>query len=376
MSAADAQGYLIMKILTIAAACMLAAVAAFLGQESFGAKPRGKSLRRIQRSLNFSGGSFQNLEYSPMYSGSFNPWNTLKEFWSDRNARSLPSAAIPSVKTDILALDPNQDVIIWLGHSSYFMQLNRTRILVDPVFSPKASPIPGTIKAFAGTSLYSAADMPPIDLLLITHDHWDHLDHQSIRQLRDMVSKAVCGLGVGATLRRWGYSEDQLIELDWFESAAIKNRLEITALPARHFSGRSFKRNQTLWASYSIQSAAAKIYLGGDSGYGSHYAMIGKAYGPFDLAILEAGQYDIRWRYIHMLPQELTLAAQDLRTVKVLAGHNSRFRLSQHPWNEPLQLAFANCSEAGIPLLTPQIGEVVWLNQSDQKFEKWWENVS
>jgi L-ascorbate metabolism protein UlaG (beta-lactamase superfamily) len=259
-----------------------------------------------------------------------------------------------------------------MGHSSYFIQLDGVKILVDPVFSGNASPVSFTTKAYAGSDVYTPEDMPAIDYLFITHDHWDHLDYPTMRRLRNKVKKVICGLGVGAHLERWGYASESIIEQDWYESFKPKAGWEIHALPARHFSGRVIKRNQTLWVSFALISPVARIYMGGDSGYGKHFLDIGERYGPFDLAILENGQYDVRWKYIHMLPGEQLQAAKALRAYTLLPVHSSKFTLATHDWDEPLKKIVEN-QEKSVRVITPMIGEKVNLDDRQQTFKRWWE---
>ncbi|MBW3709870.1 MBL fold metallo-hydrolase, partial [Streptomyces griseus] len=189
-----------------------------------------------------------------------------------------------------------------------------------------------------------------------------------VHSVRDRTANVIVPLGVGAHLERWGYKESQLIEEEWGVSAELKNQIKITFTPARHFSGRRLKQNDTLWTSYVLETPTKKIFLGGDSGYDSHFKMIGEQYGPFDYAILENGQYGEAWRYIHTLPEDVVQASIDLNAKTILPVHSSKFALALHPWNEPLQKITGLGKEKGLHILTPMIGEVVYLNQSDQQF--------
>src|SRR5690606_12893097 len=201
------------------------------------------------------------------------------------------------------------DFMVWFGHSSYYMKIDGQSFLIDPVLSKNASPLYGTNNAFMGADVFTCEALPEIDVLILTHDHYDHLDYSSFKNIKDKVSKIICPLGVGEHLEYWGFPKDNITELDWYENASVSDSIKITATPARHFSGRSFKRNTTLWASYVLQTKNLKLYLGGDSGYDTHFKEIGTKYGPFDLAILENGQYDKKWKYIHMMPEEVVQAS-------------------------------------------------------------------
>lgn len=286
--------------------------------------------------------------------------------------RLRPLDSLPSVKTDLLALQADKDVLVWFGHSSYFMQINGKRILVDPVFSGSVSPVPGGGKAFKGADIYTIDDFPEIDYLFISHDHYDHLDYKTALLLKNKVKKVICGLGVGSHLERWGYPADMVIEKDWWEQVDLGDGFTAYTTPARHFSGRSFSRNNTLWLSYVLQTPSMKIYIGGDSGYDTHFAEIGEKYGPVDLAILENGQYNVAWKYIHMQPEEVLQAAKDLKAKRLLPVHSSKFVLGNHPWDEPLRRIKA---AADMPLATPMIGQIVDLHDEKQVFTEWWKDV-
>ncbi len=286
-----------------------------------------------------------------------------------------PKHPIPSVKTDLKSLEPGENVLIWFGHSSYFMQVDGRRFLVDPVFSGNASPIRGSVKAFPGSNLYQAADMPAIDVLLISHDHWDHLDYSTVQQLERKVGKVVCGLGVAQHFEYWGWDKEKLVEKNWLESVDLGSGFSITLTPARHFSGRLFTRNISLWTSFVLQTPSKKFFLGGDSGYGPHFKDIGEQFGPFDLAILECGQYNVKWRYIHTLPDEMLKVVQELKAGSFMPVHHSKFKLAQHPWYEPLQKVSALAEAEQLSLITPRIGEKVDLDNMDKTWVKWWEKL-
>jgi L-ascorbate metabolism protein UlaG (beta-lactamase superfamily) len=282
---------------------------------------------------------------------------------------------IPSVKTDLLALPVGRDVLVWFGHSSYFMQIDGKRILVDPVFSGNASPVPGTLKAFKGTDIYTVDELPNIDFLIISHDHYDHLDYETIFKLKGKVDRVICGLGVGAHFEYWGYDPSRIIEKDWQDAVDLGMGFKVFVTPARHFSGRGFIRNNTLWCSYVLKTPTMKIYIGGDSGYDTHFADIGNTFGPFDLAILENGQFNAAWRYIHMSPDEVLKAAQELKAKRLFPVHSSKFVLANHPWDYPLEEITRLNKQVNIPLATPMIGEIVDLKQPDQEFRQWWVGV-
>jgi L-ascorbate metabolism protein UlaG (beta-lactamase superfamily) len=241
----------------------------------FGKRPGGKRLQEISKSKNYRDGQFHNLNFTPqLIEGTTIP-KVLYSFFFQKNPLTKPPGNIPSVKTDLLHLPAEKDVLVWFGHSSYFIQLDGKTFLIDPVFSGNASPLPGTNKSFGGTDRYTVNDLPAIDYLIITHDHYDHLDHETIMQLRSKVKTVICGLGVGSHLEHWGYASEMIIEKDWYETTELGNGFVIHTTPARHFSGRGITRNKTLWVSYVLQAPTMKIFIGGDSGYDTHFAKIG-----------------------------------------------------------------------------------------------------
>jgi L-ascorbate metabolism protein UlaG (beta-lactamase superfamily) len=344
----------------------------------FGGTPDGARLERMKRSSHYKDGKFHNLSVTPELTEGTTMLGALYEFLFNKSSRVSPTDIIPSVKIDLHAIPVDSNVLVWFGHSSYLIQIDGKRILVDPIFSGNASPIPGTTSAFAGTDRYTVADLPEIDYLFISHDHYDHVDYTTLLELKSKVKTVVCGLGVGAHFERWGYDSAKVQEKDWYDEVKLDSGFVAYSTPARHFSGRSFSRNNTLWTSYVIQTPTLKIYIGGDSGYDSHFAEIGNRFGPFDLAIIENGQYNLRWKYIHTQPEQVLQAAHDLKARRLFPVHSSKFALASHAWDEPLTRVTELNSKSVNPLymLTPVIGEVVNLNDSTQTFKHWWKGIN
>lgn len=320
-------------------------------------------------------GQFHNAENAPPVTRTQSRFTLWYRFLFGKDEGAQPDGALPSQKTDLLHLAKNENIVVWMGHSSYFIRMDGKNYLIDPVFSAYASPIPHTNVAFSGSNVYRAEDIPPIDYLLITHDHWDHLDYPTINALRGKIGQIVTPTGVGSYFEKWGFSRDKITEGGW-NSVWKTAGLEIHTLPAQHFSGRFFKRNQTLWASYAIITPNHKLYFGGDSGYGRHFKDIADRLGGFDIAVLECGQYDPQWPFIHMKPEDAAKAANDLQAKAVLPSHNSKFKLAHHRWNEPLERLAAASNQQPWRLLTPKIGETVELDNVNQTFSRWWENNS
>lgn len=357
---------------------LLFAVAIFfyIRQPKFGKAPAGDRLEKVKKSTNFRDGKFQNRHFTPDLTEGYSMLGIMYDFFFKKFPRTRPMDIIPSQKTDLLSLPLDSNILVWFGHSSYFIQIEGKRFLIDPVFCGNASPIPGSNRSFKGSDIYTAADMPPIDYLLITHDHYDHLDYETILALKQKVAKVICGLGVGESLEHWGVDPANIIEKDWYEHISLPDDLALHTFPTRHFSGRSFSRNNTLWLSFVLQTPHFRLYLGGDSGYDSHFAEIGEQFGPIDLAILDNGQYNVAWQAIHMLPEEGLKAAQDLKAKRLFPVHSAKFMLAHHPWDEPLTRITALGKANHLPLVTPIIGQVVNLDDRSQTFTAWWQGLN
>lgn len=354
----------------------LVAVAAFayLQHPVFGALPSGEPLAQLERSPNHANGLFHNQIDTPMRTTDQSEWSMWMQNLFGEKGHPRPLGALPTVKTDLKALDPGQDLVIWLGHSSFFVQLDGQRILIDPVFSTYAAPIAGVNSAFEGTNLYTADDIPEINVLLISHDHYDHLDYPSIQALRPKVQQVIVGLGVGAHFEAWGYAMNTVREVDWGERVTLPSQLQIEASPARHYSGRTLERDQSLWVGYALISPQRRLFFSGDSGYGPHFAEIGQRLGPFDWVALDAGQYDPRWANVHMTPEQAVQAAEDLRAKALTPAHAGRFSISPHDWDDPFKRMTVASLGRAFELWTPMIGQPVHLDGRAQVFTPWWAN--
>jgi L-ascorbate metabolism protein UlaG (beta-lactamase superfamily) len=346
-----------------------------LRQAKWGKAPEGNRLLRIQESPNFRDGKFQNQSFTPQLTEGHSMLQVGYEYFFNSIPNKIPQDSIPSIKTDLLNLSKEEDVLIWFGHSSYFIQLNGKKFLVDPVFSGNASPLPGFNPAFKGSDIYTAEEIPAIDYLLITHDHYDHLDYETITKLKPKISQVVCGLGVGSHFENWGFDPEKLIEKDWYDTVQLDSQTRIHLWPARHFSGRLLSPNNTLWCAFVLISPKNNIYMGGDSGYDKHFEEAGKKLGPFDLAILDNGQYNEAWKLIHCLPGEVLQAARDLQAARLFPVHSSKFKMANHPWDEPLRKISELNQLDPIHLVTPMIGEKVQLKDKKQLFSQWWVGV-
>ena len=363
-----------MLIALVIIVLFIVAVNLFMRQRQFGRESSGERLQLIRKSPNYRNGQFQNLSHTPAITEGTNYYTVMREFFFGKSKRARPPVSLPSQTVDLLHLDKNEKVLVWFGHSSYFMQIDGKKILVDPVFSGSASPIKFTTRSFKGSDVYTADAIPDIDYLFITHDHWDHLDYETITRLKPKIKKIITGLGVGEHLERWGVEQSRIIEKDWHEDVILEDGFSVTTAPARHFSGRGFKRNISLWMSFILQTPSIKIYIGGDSGYDNHFKQIGDRFGPFDLVILESGQYGKNWKYIHMMPEEVVQAAVDLKAKLLLPVHWSKFLLSVHAWDEPVIRVLAEAKKKHVQVIHPMIGEIIHLNKTFHS-TLWWEKV-
>jgi L-ascorbate metabolism protein UlaG (beta-lactamase superfamily) len=360
----------IMLILILTIALLSLAVALFMQQKVFGKNPSGTRLARIEQSPNYKNGSFQNLSPTEVMPKDASFFEMLKDF-INKPKTVEPEKELPSVQTDLINLSSEKPSIVWFGHSSYLIKSKNINILVDPVFSGTASPVSFFGKSFKGSDVYSVEDLPNIDILVLSHDHYDHLDYPTITKLIPKVKKFYTALGVGAHLEHWGVKPENIVELDWWENHQFSAEIQITSTPARHFSGRGFTRGKTLWSSFVLNIHGYNIFIGGDSGYDYHFKKIGEKFGPFDLALLENGQYGKNWPLIHTMPEETATIAKELNTKVLMPVHWAKFALGYHPWNEPINLLSQALKGSNIQLTTPMIGEPVILGgHYPQKV--WW----
>ncbi|SBS27596.1 metal-dependent hydrolase [Marinomonas aquimarina] len=319
----------------------------------------------------FAEGHFHNNPLVPVSTSDEGQFALFYRFLFQEVIDAIPEKPLPSKKTDLHALDPQDNVVVWMGHSTYFMQFDGKTYLIDPVFSDYASPVPGTNKAFPGTNIYDAEDIPAVDYLLISHDHWDHLDLPTLEGLKGKVGQVIAPLGVGSYLIQWGFAQERVFEGDWYDAFEDAD-VSIYLVPSIHFSGRLLTRNRTLWSGFAILTEKRKVLYSGDTGYGEHFKEIRERLGAFDLAILEDGQYNENWAHIHMSPEQAAQAAQDVDAKAVLAAHNSKFKLAHHAWYDPLERISQASEGQEYRMMTPLIGERVNLDDDTQTFQDWW----
>jgi L-ascorbate metabolism protein UlaG (beta-lactamase superfamily) len=339
----------------------------------FGGEPNNESLAKMQLSPNYNGnGTFNNLELTLASTGM--KLSTIPKFFTNGDNK-VPEKELPQKKLSKTFFDnePQQPRITWFGHSALFVEMDGMNIFIDPMLGEVPAPHP-----FLGNSRFnkklpiSIENLPEIDLVLISHDHYDHLDYGSIQQLKDKVKQFYVPLGIKAHLTEWGVSEEKIKEFDWWEMATI-NGIEFVSTPARHFSGRGFTRNNTLWSSWVIKSENSSIFFSGDSGYGKHFKEIGEKYGPFDFSMMECGQYNEQWAHIHMTPEETIQASIDVQSKLMMPIHWGAFKLALHSWDDPIIRATNKAKELNTNITIPKIGESIILNE-EFPTEKWWIN--
>lgn len=354
------------------------AISAFiLLHPTFGGKPDQDSLKKIQQSQNYDGRIFKNMEPTRAGLKKVEPGDEQTGGMMDLlfpPEGKLPTEPLPTVKFDKDSLK-NGD-FVWFGHSTALFMTDDKVIMVDPVYN-SASPFSFAVLPYAMTHRPKIEELPDIDAVLISHDHYDHLDYQAIQKLNSKVAHFYVPLGVKAHLQRWGIDDSKISEMDWHEQKKLAD-INIIFAPSRHFSGRGINdRSQTLWGSWVVKSPQLSLYFSGDSGYGKHFAEIAKRYGDFDIALMEDGQYNIRWDDIHMLPEQSVKAAIEINAKHVLPVHWGKFDLSVHSWQEPIQRFLKEAEKHDIVTLTPKIGQVFNLQNptTPSTDGKWWEAV-
>lgn len=310
----------------------------------------------------------------------------LLEFLSAKTQRR-PKQPLPIVPIQRGTLSDGKDKIFWFGHSASLLQIGGTTILLDPMLDKNPSPFPfSRNRRFSVKLPITIEELPPIDIVVLSHDHYDHLDSSSIRKLIPKTGTFLVPLGVGKQIRKRGASPDTVLELDWGEEVNVQG-IRFTCTPARHFSGRGlFDQDSTLWCSWVFKTGKRSLFYSGDGGYGPHFKRIGRQHGPFELTLMECGQYmesgkyDKLWSGVHLLPEETVQAHRDVQGGILLPVHWGGFVLALHDWNEPARRLAAAAEQQGIPYLIPRIGEAVYLDQLEQiplspQRDVWWNSM-
>ena len=328
--------------------------------ERMGALPDRKEKKEFAKFPNYSPeeGKFLNEEKVIMRlpKGPKGKWGLFRFIFSSGNAPEEELAMVTPAKKDFP--EKRDDFSVrWLGHSTLLVEMGGVRLMTDPVFG-NAAPIPGVLRRYAKPPI-PIKELPELDLVLISHDHYDHLEYRFIRKMRYKNVIFLCPYGVGARLRSWGIANKHIKELNWGESFVFKN-LKITSTPGRHFSGRSWSdRDATLWSSYILEASGKKFFFGGDSGYGRHFAAIGEKYGPFDLVAMEIDAWNEKWPNNHIFPHEVPRAVKELKGKLFLPIHWGVFDMAGHKWDLSIEMVCNEWKKSTdpAPLVTPLMGE-------------------
>lgn len=337
---------------------------------SLGGSPNKKDKEDYEKlAENYKDGVFTNYKDFSIITDNPKPNNfvSIKE--------NIPKEKIPVVKPNFLENPASEDLTFtWLGHSTLLLQMSGLNILFDPIFSDYASPVLGFgPKRFSSLPI-EIEDLPKIDIVIISHDHYDHLDYKSIKELKSKVDLFIVPLGVEKHLIKWGIHEDKIKRMAWWEEYKIKD-LTVSCTPAQHDSNRGKVLNKTLWASYVLKNDKYNIYESGDTGYNIHFKEISETYGSFDLAFIESGQYNNMWPDIHMKPEEGIQAGLDLNAKVLMPIHWGTFSLSIHGWDDSVIRFTKESEEKNIETITPRIGQTVKYEEYYNYKEKWWEDI-
>ena len=363
--------------------CLLLGIGLFVGCEQFGAIPSGAYLDEVEASPHYDHDRDMFVNRRPDI---LDTMTVGQSFWQDPFGRdkpnflfnsnqTVPDVTLTEVKHKSLAyfLDSQEDTkFIWLGHSTILLSIADKVVLFDPIFSDHAAPIPIAAKRFQPPAI-DIHDLPEIDYIIISHDHYDHLDMETVKHFAETDAHFLTPLGVGSHLRYWGVPADRMTELDWWDEATM-GPLTFAATPSQHFSGRIgvMHNNKTLWASWVIQSQKERIFFSGDSGYDTHYQAIGERYGPFDIVFMENGQYNEDWRAVHNMPEEAITGFQELGGDYLVPIHWGMFDLSVHNWYDPPREITKRAKAADIKLITPRLGAIIPLSDPPL-YDSWWE---
>ena len=357
----------------------------FASCAKFAENPSGQNLEKKKKTPNYD------IEINRFKNRIENMWEQMSErdsFWDNprkrisnnyffNSAETVPENKLPEVKPpNIKEFIKSTESIkfIWFGHSTLLVNIKNTIILIDPVFSKAASPVSFLVKRFQPPVL-ELKDLPRIDYVLISHDHYDHLDMETVIFFKGKDVKFITPLGVTSHLKSWDIDRSKLFEADWWGTLEFEG-ITFICTPAQHFSGRlaTFSGFKTLWASWIVKTESNSFYFSGDSGYDIHYKEIGDKYGPFELVFMDSGQYNERWREVHNMPDEAAQAVLDLKGKAMVPIHWGMFNLAIHDWYEPVEESEKYAEKFGIKLMTPKLGQLVSMERQNV-FEKWWEDL-
>ena len=369
----------IFKILGLVIALILVVGLSFLYlSPQFGRLANEEQQLAYEKTGHFAEGIFINNEPIVMHMDCHSVTQMVKEmFEPDPNVSPIQNIEVQKIEPATL-VDKVDSLtrVTWFGHSSFLIEMDGKNILLDPVFGKYAAPV-----ELLGRPRYnkempiSIEDLPQIDAIIISHDHYDHLDYPSIKKLKSKTSHFLVPLGVGNHLRAWGIAEENITEMDWWQESILDD-ISIAFTPSRHMSGRGLSdQSATLWGSWVLKGASKNIFFSGDGGYGKHFKEIGAKYGPFDLGLMECGQYNKLWADVHMQPEQTILAAQDVGAKMMVPIHWGAFSLATHSWTDPIERVTTEAGKIGLPIATPQIGEQLIVGNPTFPNSKWWEQI-
>ena len=354
------------------------------GCDQFGSIPKDDDYIRMKESPNYNISHDKFLNQNPKVMNEMkknsgfwaNPRKNLaNNFFFNSNITS-PETELPENKSSLnenFVKSTNNIKFAWLGHSSILMSINNKVILIDPIFASSASPFSWLIKRYQ-PPVFKLKELPKIDFILISHDHYDHLDMKTIKFFnKNKNISFVVPLGVGSHLKKWGVPDSRIIEMDWWDSKIIKG-IKFICTPAQHFSGRKgfIETQKSLWASWVVKSGNRSFYFSGDSGYSKHYKQIGDKYGPMEVVFMDSGQYNTRWKEVHNMPDEVIKGFVDLKGENLIPIHWGMFTLAMHNWFDPPVEIKKRAKDQNISLITPVIGQVINMKKMTST-ESWWE---
>lgn len=367
---------LVLKIIGIAIVILLLfGVGYWLINPQFGGRLSEAEKERFKNSPLWNGKIFENQTTTTMDINIKTMPGLIKDNISGRKARD-PEQELPlkAFSKEAWAHEGNAFRYLWFGHSTGLLHLDGKNILIDPMFGQDASPIgPFRTKRYSFNAIDQIEKLPEIDAVFISHDHYDHLDYESIVRIKQKVEHFYVPLGVKRHLLRWEVAEEKITEMDWWDAIQL-DATQITFVPARHFSGRGpFDRGESLWGGWAFINPQQRIFWSGDGGYDEHFKLIGEKLGPFDLAFVECGQYNKLWHHIHMYPEESVQAAIDVKAKAAMPIHWGAFTLALHHWKDPVQRFLAEAKKQELEVIMPELGVIQKAQQAHSE-PYWWMN--
>ena len=366
----------ILKIMVYTIAVPFTLIILFINlSPQFGSNPKKSEKEYYSNYSNYTDGEFENKEATALFTDEMSFWDFFK-----KEVNREPIKELIPLDLDInsfISNNSNEIRLVWLGHSAFIINIKGVIILLDPMLGSHAAPVPLlSLKRYSSQLAFDIDELEKIDFVIYSHDHYDHLDYPTIKKIKNKVGLFIVPLGLGNHLEGWGVSKSSIKELNWDESYKY-NEIDFVCLPARHFSGRGpLNRNSTLWSSWAIKSPLGKIYFSGDSGYGSHFKEIGSNHGPFDISLIDCGQYNKAWKYSHMFPEQSIKAAKDLKSEYLIPIHWGAFTLASHSWTEPPEIVSRESLKLEQKYILPEIGQILRLGAIHNTSKSWWREFS